>query len=111
MSTFNTIHIFGFGNTQIIKENLNKSVKSADLTTLAAFVDSIKAQKPEDVVEAEYHVIHIFSGNSVRYLGAGNVTPNVKNSFNVEWANVDATLLDALVADIEAHLPVETPAE
>jgi len=111
MATFNTIHIFGFGDTQIIKQDLNKSVKSADLTTLAAFVDSIKAQKPEDVTEADYHVIHIFNEGSVRYLGAGNATPNTNTSFAVEWANVDATLLDALVADIEAHLPVETPAE
>ena len=111
MATFNTIHIFGFGDTKIIKQDLNKSVKSADLTTLTAFVDSIKTQKPEDVVEADYHVIHIFNEGSVRYLGAGNVAPNTDNSFAVEWANVDAALLDALVADIEAHLPVETPAE
>lgn len=107
MSAFNTIHIFGFGDTQIIKENLNKSVKSADLTTLTAFVDSIKAQKPVEAVEADYHVIHIFEGNSVRYLGKPVEGSQANTHFSVEWANIDATLLSALVADIQANLPTE----
>ena len=107
MSAFNTIHIFGFGDTQIIKENLNKSAKSADLTTLTAFIDSIKAQKPVEVAAADYHVIHIFEGNSVRYLGQPVEGSQESTYFSVEWANVDATLLSALVADIEANLPTE----
>jgi hypothetical protein len=111
MSTFNTIHLFGFGDTQIIKEDLNKSVKASELTTQTAFVDAIKALKPEDVVLTDYHVIHIFEGGSVRYLGKPTEVKTDKTSFSVEWENVPTTLLDTLVTEIETKLAEETPVE
>jgi hypothetical protein len=111
MATFNTIHIFGFGDTQIIKADLNKSVKASELTTQTTFVDAIKAIKPEDVVLTDYHVIHIFEGDSVRYLGQSTEVKADKTSFTVEWANVPTALLDALVAEIETKVATEIPAE
>jgi hypothetical protein len=111
MSTFNTIHLFGFGDTQIIKEDLNKSVKASELTTQTAFVDAIKALKPEDVVLTDYHVIHIFEGGSVRYLGQPTEVKTDVTTFTLNWEDVPTALLDTLVTEIEAKLAEETPAE
>jgi hypothetical protein len=111
MSTFNTIHIFGFGDTQLIKEDLNKSIKASELTTQTAFVNAIKALKPEDVVLTDYHVIHIFEGGSVRYLGKPTEVKTDVTTFTVEWADVPTPLLDALVTEIEAKIAEATPVE
>ena len=72
MSTFNTIHVFGFGDTQVIGKDQKGTVKSQDLTKLSSFVDAVKALKPSEVVESDYHVIHIFNNGDVKYLGKSN---------------------------------------
>ncbi len=101
MSTFNTIHVFGFGDTQIIGADKKGTVKSNTLTKLTAFVNHIKSLKPTDVVAADYHVIHIFNGADVRYLGT--TTSRVdKVTYSVKIADIDQTILNELVAEIEA---------
>lgn len=110
MSTFNTIHVFGFGDTQVIGET-NGTVKSAELTKLAALVDHIKTFKPEDVTLTDYHVIHIFNGMDVRYLGKGTENKNDKTSFSVKIAEVDATILNEFVTEAIAAIPAEAPAQ
>jgi hypothetical protein len=106
MATFNTIHVFGFGDTQVIGET-NGTVKSETLTKLTAFVDHIKTFKPEDVVLTDYHVIHIFNGMDVRYLGKGTENKKDKTSFSVKIADVDVTILNDFTAEAIAAIPVE----
>jgi hypothetical protein len=48
MATWSTLHIFGYGETQLIGTDFNKKVPSAELTTLAAVVDNVYSFKPED---------------------------------------------------------------
>lgn len=102
MSKFNTIHLFGFGDAQIIGKDNNGTVKSDTLTNLQAFVDHVVTFKPEEVVLTEYHVIHIFNGMSVRYLGKGTENHEDKTDFIVNLAEIDATLLDNLVDELVA---------
>ena len=109
MSTFNTIHVFGFGDTQIIGET-NGTVKSVDLTKLAAFVDHIKTFKPAEIILTDYHVIHIFNGMDVRYLGQGTENKEEKTSFSVKIADVNSTILNEFVTELIAAIPVVTPA-
>lgn len=106
MATFNTIHVFGFGDAQVIGEK-NGTVKSATLTKLAALVDHIKTFKPEDVVLTDYHVIHIFNGASVRYLGKASDKKEDKTSFVVKFADVDATILGDFTTELLAAIPAE----
>jgi hypothetical protein len=110
MATFNTIHVFGFGDTQVIGEK-NGTVKSADLTKLTALVDHIKTFKPEDVTLTDYHVIHIFNGMDVRYLGKGAENKKDKTSFSVKISEVDATILGEFTAEAIAAIPAEAPAQ
>ena len=104
MSQFNTIHLFGFGDTQIIGKETNGTLKSNTLDTLAAFVDHIKTFKPEDAVLSDYHVIHIFKGIDVRYLGKREDRNQDKLDFTIKMADIDATLLTALVEEIVAKV-------
>jgi hypothetical protein len=100
MSQFNTIHLFGFGDSQIIGKDNNGMVKSNTLTNLQAFVDHVVTFKPEEVVLTEYHVIHIFNEMDVRYLGKGTENHADKTDFIVSMTEIDATLLDNLVNEL-----------
>jgi hypothetical protein len=101
MGQFSTIHIFGYGETQIIGETNNGKVPSSSLTTLVPFVDHVKTFLPESgVTLTDYHVIHIFDGMDVRYLGQGLEDRTVQTSFSVGLNQIDQTLLTALVDEI-----------
>jgi hypothetical protein len=100
MSQFNTIHLFGFGDTQIIGKDNNGTVKSDTLTNLQAFVDHIVSLKPEEVILTDYHVIHIFNEMDVRYLGRGTEDNQDKTDFIVKMADIDALLLSNLVDEL-----------
>jgi len=104
MATFNTIHIFSFGDTQVIGEK-NGTVKSDTLTKLTALVDHIKTFKPEDVVLTDYHVIHIFNGMDVRYLGKGTENKKDKTSFSVKLSEINATILGEFTTEAIAAIP------
>jgi hypothetical protein len=107
MSQFNTIHLFGFGDAQIIGKDNNGTVKSDTLVNLQAFVDHVKTFKPEEVVLTDYHVIHIFNGLDVRYLGKGTGNNQDKTDFIVSVSEIDETLLSNLVNELVAAV---TPA-
>ena len=107
MKLFNTIHIFGTTEVQIIgKENKGK-VASSTLTKLESFIDHIKSFKPTEVVLTDHHVIHIFSDSSVRYLGKRSENRADKTSFSVKFSDVNQTILSDLVDEIVANLPTK----
>jgi len=108
MKQFSTIHIFGYGETQIIGETNNGEIPSSSLTTLVPFVDHVKTFLPESgVTLTDYHVIHIFEGSDVRYLGVGTEDRKEETSFSVKYDQIDITLLDALVNEVISLLPSE----
>jgi len=102
MSQFNTIHLFGFGDSQIIGKDNNGTVKSDTLTNLQAFVDHVVTFKPEEVILTDYHVIHIFNEMDVRYLGRGTENRADKTDFIVSMTEVDETILASLVDELIA---------
>lgn len=110
MATFKTIHLFGFGTAQIIGEEFNLSAKAETLTKLAAFVDHVKSFKPADVTLTDHHVIHIFEGMDVRYLGVGAEDKKAKTDFSVKFEEVNATLLTELATEIKAVAEAEEAA-
>jgi len=107
MATFSTIHVFGFGDVQIIGSEKEGTVKASTLTKLAAFIDHVKTFKPEDATLTDYHVIHIFNGMDVRYLGKAAEDKKADTSFSVEMSKIDTTILDELVAEVAAAIPAE----
>lgn len=102
MSKFSTIHVFGYGETQIIGSDLNFKTATTGLSKATAFVDYVKSQRPADVAEDDYHVIHVFHGNRVSYLSKER-----GNNFSINWADLDATTLDELSTELISLIPTD----
>lgn len=96
---FNTIHIFGYGETQIIGSELNLKVSSSTLTTLTPFVDHIKSLRPSDVLESDYHVIHVFNEAKVMYLSQSE-SQEEKRTFTIDFDQIDASILESLIQEL-----------
>ena len=63
MANWNTLHIFGFGDCQVISKEGGKTKKSIELTKLQAVVDNVWSQKPsENTSTKQYHAINVFQG-------------------------------------------------
>lgn len=98
-----TIHIFGYGETQINSKDLSVKVTTTDLTKVQPLVDTIWSKKPEDSeAEQSYHVIHCFGHNDVRY--------GSKNGFSLKNDTDLKPLIDELIAELQVkydELPKE----
>jgi len=101
-----TIHIFGYGETQINSKDLSVKVKTDTLITVMPLVDGIFAKKPADnpTVITNRHTINIFNYNDIRWVD--NTGFNVKDDVNLK------PLIDALIAELQVkkdEQPVVTP--
>ena len=99
MSNFNTIHIFGYGETQLISADSNKKMPTSVLTKVQAVIDNIYSKKPADNnAGTEYHAINIFSDMFADFM------PKTKGekSFRVKYEDLDAELINELVDEIKA---------
>ena len=107
MATWSTLHIFGYGETQLIGTDSNKKVPSTALTTLTAVVNNVYSFKPEDnTANEEYHAINIFND---MFADWQTKSPEAKG-WRVEYAELDAEAIAALVAEIEAYVAPEVVA-
>lgn len=102
-NAWNTIHIFGFGTVQVISDTQNVQAPIADVQAEAqAVIDNVWAGKPVGYTGPKtYHAINNFNGLFSDWL------PNSPDaqSFRVEAANLDQTLLDTLAASVLAYVP------
>ena len=93
-----TLHIFWFGNTQLNQKN-GKTVKSNTLTTIPALINDIKAKKPQDKNDTDYHAINIFDGFRADFL-----SKEKDQSFSVKFADIDADKLSDVIEEIKGTL-------
>lgn len=94
-----TIHIFGYGETQINSKDLSVKVATSSLNTVKLLVQSIFAKKPKrntSVVNG-YHVINIFGHNDVRWSSKGK---DVKG-FDIKNDEELKPLIDSLIAELQ----------
>lgn len=103
--TWNTIHIFGYGETQIIGKDLNKKVPTSVLTSVQPVVDNVYSKKPVDNnASFEYHAVNIFNDMFADF------QPQTGNAFRTKYVDLDATLIEALASEIVAYVaPEEAP--
>jgi len=104
MTQFKTIHIFAYGETQIIGSTNDGKVAASTLITQQALIDHIKGFRPDDVLDRPYHVIHLHHDNKASYLGKGEALKE-KTSFHVDWSELDQSLISALSDELVATLP------
>lgn len=89
-----TIHIFGFGSTQLVSLQNSFMVKSDQLTTLQPLIDAIwDLKSPEVTDEKEFNVIHIFNGKGIRWQSNFNILVDVTTDSLKD-------LIDSLVAEM-----------
>jgi hypothetical protein len=103
MKSWSTIHIFGYGESQIIgvgddDKGFSNKVPTTSLTKVTPFLDDLFTHKPADntSVETEYHVVHVFHGNEVRFISK---TEGVEG-FSVKIDELNATTLQELVDEL-----------
>lgn len=103
MADYSTLHIFGYGETQLIGDGFNKKVKSSDLTTLQNVVDNVWSTKPvgSDASQS-YHAINIFNDMFADW------QPNSGTGFRTPYAQLSAFDIDALVNEINTLVPTTT---
>lgn len=100
-TTWSTLHIFGYGETQLIGTDFNKKVPSSVLTTLQAVVDNVYSFKPVDnPATKEYHAINIFNEMFSDWLTQDQAV----KGWRTEFAELDATLINALADEIIAYV-------
>lgn len=94
--SFNTLHIFGYGESQLITNSDNIKVPTSDVQASAdAVVANVYAQKPQgNDASAQYHAVNIF------YDMFADFQPKTGTSFRVQWGDLDAALVDTLATDI-----------
>lgn len=99
----NTLHIFGYGEVQVIGKDgetpVNKKKPTASLTKLTAVVDNVYSKKPADNTAVnEYHSVNIFNGMFADY------QPKAKGDkgWRVKYDELDAKAINALVAEVLA---------
>lgn len=96
---YSTIHIFGYGETQLISSDSNKKVATLTLTKVQAVIDNVYSKKPADNnAGTDYHAINIFDNMFADYIPK----TQGEKSFRVEYKDLDATLINELVEEIKA---------
>jgi hypothetical protein len=103
-NTFSTIHIFGFGNVQVIGQNFNHQVKISQVQSeVDACVSMVYSNKPTDSTTPNtYHAINIFNDMFADWLS------NVKGQegFRVKYSDLDSSVIEALA---NAVIALSTP--
>jgi hypothetical protein len=101
-----TIHIFGYGETQINSQDLSVKVLTSTLTTVTPLIEAIFAEKPAENTSTidDYHAINIFGYNDVRWISKDAEGFSVKNDAEL------VPLIDALIVELE-NVPSPTEAK
>ena len=95
MSIYNTLHIFGYGETQVITDTENKKVATDSIVGVQALVDDLYSKKPADnPATSEYRVITILNNMFADY------SDEQGNNFRVDYSELNAALIDAVVLEV-----------
>ena len=97
---YNTIHIFGYGETQLIgKGGLNDKVETSLLTLADAVVSNVFSKKPTDNTSTiDFHSINIFNNLFADFTSKEKGA----KSFRVEYNELDTDLLTSFVNEVIA---------
>jgi hypothetical protein len=101
-----TIHIFGYGETQINSKDLSIKVATDTLTTVTPLVAGVFAKKPADntTLITDFHAINFFGYDDVRWMA--------KKGFKLKNEASLKTLIDNLIAELQTakdNQPVPNP--
>jgi hypothetical protein len=97
MVNWSTLHIFGFGDVQVISKDGGATKKASTLTKLQPVIDNVWSTKPTDsTINKEYHAINIFEG---MFADWQTKIPKEKG-FRTEYSKLDNSLIQQLIDEI-----------
>lgn len=97
MENYNTLLIFGYGQTQLITDTDTYLVDSSTLPSLDAVIDNVYSNKPIDnKSETDYTRIAIYNNNFADW-----VNSNPGDYFKVDYSELNQSLIDTLVLEIK----------
>lgn len=101
-----TIHVFGYGETQINSKDLSVKVATDTLTTVTPLLAGVFAKKPADnpTLVTDFHAVNFFGYKDVRWMS--------KEGFNVKDDADLKPLIDNLIAELQTakdNQPAPTP--
>jgi hypothetical protein len=96
MEQYNTLLIFGYGQTQLITDTDNILVDSSTLPSLDAVIENVYLNKPaNNKSTTDYTRIAIYNNNFADW-----VNNNPDDYFKVPYSELNQVLIDALVLEI-----------
>lgn len=96
-----TIHVFGYGETQIIKKDVNFKTKTSDLTKVQPLLDAMWGMKPEDVTGGDdFHAVTFSNFRNKQWLGKKD-----QASFIIKGEDTLVDQIEELVAELVALVP------
>jgi hypothetical protein len=100
-----TLHIFGYGETQVIGKDgdtsINKKVSTSVLTKVTPVVDDVYSFKPvNNLSPNDYHAINIFNNMFADYQPKGNF-----ESWRTNWSELNQTAINDLIVEVLAYTP------
>jgi hypothetical protein len=97
MEQYNTLLIFGYGQTQLITDTESILVYSSELPSLPYVIQDIYSKKPAgDMPETDYIRIAIYNNNFADW-----VNNNPDDYFKVAYSDLDQVLIDSLILEIK----------
>lgn len=95
MAIYNTLHIFGYGETQVITDKENKKVATDSIVGVQALVDDLYSKKPAgNAATINYSTITILNDVFANY------SDEQGNTFRVDYSELNAALIDAVVLEV-----------
>ena len=95
MAIYNTLHIFGYGETQVITDTKNKKVATDSIVGVQLVVDDLYSKKPADnPATTDYRTITILNDIFADY------SDEEGNHFRVDYSELNAALIDAVVLEV-----------
>lgn len=92
---WNTLHIFGYGQDQLISDTENRLVDKDLCPSTQSVADMIYALKPAgNTASANYHAINIFHDLFADY-------QSIDGSFRVIYSELDSALIEQLATEIQ----------
>lgn len=89
-----TLHIFGYGETQINGDEFSVKVKTDTLTKVQPLVDAVWNLKPADSTAVQqFHAVNVFNFDNIRYM--------TKDGFNIKTTPALKTLIEDLIAELK----------
>lgn len=96
------IHIFKYGEVQIISPDFNFKAAFSDLKTLDKLVDFVLSQNPDTTPEYKFHAINIYPDRKIDCIAIGiNKNTSTKYmSFSIENNKINYDFVTNLVEEL-----------